>query len=274
MPVLDALGTALKVLFDVLLSPFGSLPPIWGLLFISLLAGLGMILVFGRISDQDAITRMRNRMTGEVLGILLHVSRPSAVLRFAGRLIVSNFIYLWHLLRPLIVIALPLALVWGQLEGRYSTIDLPEERDLVTVTLSYSLLPQIEERTIVGCGVEILEPVMQVDTLREVSFRIAALPGYPRALSAGGVIFPVGRTGDWNGALVMRGFRIAKPVERLFKPWLSADCWIPDGPIACSFDLTGASYHVFGGHWSWLAVFLVFSSLSAIAGARLFRIKI
>jgi len=274
MPVLDALGTALKALFDVLLLLFGSLPPIWGLLFISLLAGLGMILIFGRTSDQDAITRMRNRMTGEVLGILLHVSRPSVVLRFAGRLMVSNFAYLWHLLRPLLVIALPFALVWGQLEARYSTVDLPEERDPVTVTLLYSILPHIEERNLEGCGLEILEPVMQVDTLREVSFRIAAMPGYPRTLSAGGFTFPVGRTGDWNGALIARGFRAGNPVERLFRPWLSADCSIPDGPVACSFDLSEASYHVLGGHWSWLAVFLVFSSLSAIAGARLFRIKI
>jgi hypothetical protein len=274
MPATDATGTVLKVLFDALLLPFGKLPPIWGLLFISILAGLGMIRVFGRVSDQDAITRIRNRMTGEVLGILLHVSRPLTVLRFAGRLIVSNFIYLWNLFRPLIVIALPFALVWGQLEGRYSTIELAEERDPVTVTLSYSILPQIKERTIEGSGAQILDPVMQVDTLRELSFRIAAMPGYPRTLTAGGFTFSVGRTGDWNGALVMRGFRAGRPVERLFKPWLSEYRGIPDGPFAGSFDLAAANYHVLGGHWSWLAVFLVFSSLSAIAGARLFRIKI
>jgi hypothetical protein len=274
MPILDSLGTVLRLLFDALLLPFRGLPPFWGLLFLSLLTGLGMIHVFGRISDQNAITRLRRRMTGEVLGILLHVSRPSTVLRFAGRLIVSNFVYLWHLFRPMLVIALPFALIWGQLEARYSTVDLPEERDPVTVTLSYAVLPEIEERAIEGCGISFRGHVMQVDTLREMSFRVLALPEHPRTVSAGGVSFRVGRTGDWNGAIIARGFDTGRALERLFRPWLTGAADVPDGPFAGRFDLAPAGYPVLGGRWSWLAVFLMFSTLSAMAGAKLFRVRI
>jgi hypothetical protein len=274
MFILNHLGTVLRLLFDALLLPFRALPPFWGLLFLSLLAGIGMIHVFGRISDQNEIARLRKRMTGEVLGILLHVSRPSTVLRFAGRLIVSNFVYLWHIFRPMLVIALPFVLIWSQLEARYSTVDLSGDRDPVTVTLSYTNLPRIEQRAIDGSGILFVGPVMQVDTLREISFSILALPEHPRTLSAGGVSFPVGRTGDWSGAIIARGFDTGRELERFFRPWITGAGVVPDGPFAGRFDLASVSYPVLGGHWSWLAVFLVFSTLSALAGAKLFRVRI
>lgn len=133
MFILDALGTLLRIILDVLLIPFRGLPPFWGLLFISMLAGLGMIQVFGRVSDQNAISRLRKRMTGEVLGILLHVSRPGTVMRFAGKLIVSNFVYLWHILKPLLVLAVlrtALGTAGGQIcHGHSHGGDEPRYRD-------------------------------------------------------------------------------------------------------------------------------------------------
>jgi len=233
-----------------------------------------MIAVFGRVSDQDAIGRLRRRMTGDALGILLHVSRPGAVMRFVGRLLADNSAYLWHVLRPLLVLAFPFALLWGQLEARYATVDLAEGIDPVTVTLRWIEAPSRSAMTPSGTRIAIDGPVMRIDTLRQTSFRIVALPGHPRSLTAGGVSFPVGRTGDWNGSVISRGFLSGRPIERLFKPWLTGVRAVPGGPSAGWLVLPPAGYGVLGGHWSWIAVFLVFSSLSALAGARLFRVRI
>jgi len=84
----------------------------------------------------------------------------------------------------------------------------------------------------------------------------------------------VGRSANWSGAIIYRGFRIGRPLERLFKPWLASADDLPGEPRAGRFELSAAEYVVLGGHWSWLAVFLVFSSLSALAGAKLFRVRI
>jgi len=35
-----------------------------------------------------------------------------------------------------------------------------------------------------------------------------------------------------------------------------------------------ARYRILGGRWSWLTVFLVYSSLAAIAGAAEFKVKV
>jgi len=92
--MIDIFGSLLNGLFDILLLPFRSLPQFWGLLFLSLLSGIGMISVFRLISNQEKISRLRKRMGGEVFGILLHVSSPLTVIKFAGKLIWSNTVYL------------------------------------------------------------------------------------------------------------------------------------------------------------------------------------
>ena len=112
-------GSILNGFFDILLLPFRPLPHFWGLLFISLLSGLGMITVFRLVSNQEKISRLRRRMGGEILGILLHLSNPLTVMKFAGKLIWSNTVYLVYLMKPLIVMAIPFMLVWGQLDARY-----------------------------------------------------------------------------------------------------------------------------------------------------------
>ena len=274
MIVFNAIGWLLTHLFDLLLFPFRPLPTFWGLLFLSILTGLWMILVFRAVSDQGRIAVLRKRMGGEVLGILLHVSRPGTVALFAGRLIASNTIYLWHLLRPLLVIAIPFALTWGQLEARYSTETLSSTTGPVTYTLSYRELPPRDSLDILGNGISFFGPTVMVDTLAEVSFRIVPLNPARKTLSAGELTVPVGRTADWNGARISRGFRMGRAIERLFKPWLSPVPELHDAPIAGDMSLPGTSFGVMGGHWSWAAVFLVFSSLAAIGGAIVFKVRI
>jgi hypothetical protein len=62
-------------------------------------------------------------------------------------------------------------------------------------------------------------------------------------------------------------------VERLLKPHLAP---LPaDSPvIEAAAGLPEARYRILGGRWSWLTVFLVYSSLSAMAGAVAFKVKV
>ncbi|RKZ06108.1 hypothetical protein DRQ25_14675, partial [Candidatus Fermentibacteria bacterium] len=90
----NAVESLINAFFDLLLLPFGTLPPVWGLLFISLLSSLGMIVVFRSVSNQEKISRLRRRMGGEILGILLHLRNPLTVVKFAWKLIWSNTVYL------------------------------------------------------------------------------------------------------------------------------------------------------------------------------------
>lgn len=262
------------MLLDILLIPFRSLPSLWGLLFISLLAGLGMISIFRLTSNQDKISRIRKKMMGDILGILLHVSSPVTVMRFAGRLIWRNTRYLMYILKPLVVIAIPFMLIWGQLDARYGT-DTGDQNTPVTVTVEYeNSLPERDEITVIGSGIEIIPPVVMVDTLRQISFRIEFEEGVIGRLDVNGTSAIAGETGLWNGAIILRGFDGGNSLKRLFCPWVSRAVVSDAGPISGWYSLKDVRYRVLGGHWSWIAVFLVFSSVSAIAGAKIFDVKI
>ena len=63
------LNRTLNGLFDLLLRPFLGLPPIWALLAISLVAGVLMLWIFGRVSDQKAIKAIRDKIRGHLLGL-------------------------------------------------------------------------------------------------------------------------------------------------------------------------------------------------------------
>ncbi len=272
--IFNIIGSLLTMVLDILLLPFRSLPSIWGLLFISLLTGIGMISIFRLTSNQEKISRLRKKMLGEIFGILLHVSSPATVMKFAGRLIWSNTLYLLYIIKPLLVIAIPFMLIWGQLDARYGT-DIVDQNTSVTVTVEYEdSLPERDNITLIGNGIEIIQPLVMVDTLRQVSFRIILEDGTIGSLDVNGTSSTVGKTGTWNGALILRGFDTENSLKRLFCPWVDKGVVSGDGPISGWYSLKTVRYEVLGGHWSWLAVFLVFSSISAIAGAKIFDVKV
>ncbi len=270
----NAAGILINGFFDILLIPFRTLPHFWGLLFISLLSGLGMIMVFKFVSNQDKILRLRRRMGGEILGILLHLSSPGTVMNFAGKLIWSNTLYLGYLLKPLLVIAIPFMLVWGQLDARYGSAVM-DESDPVTVTVFFENgLPLKDSLQIGVSGLELIPPVLFIDTLDEASFRILPLGDSLPNLKIEGVSIQVGRTGSWNGCRIHRGFDSGNSLKRLLTPWIARVDRMPEGPGSGYYSLPDVRYGVLGGYWSWIAVFLLFSSLSAIAGAKFFKVKI
>ena len=261
--------------FDLILVPFGGLPPFWGLLFVSGLAGLGMIAVFKAVSHQDKISRIRKRMAGEVMGILLHVSSPGTVLKFAGRLIWSNTVYLGYMLKPLLVIAVPFMLVWGQLEARYGSLPMqPEEKVTVTVQYPEEDYPQREELNITAEGLEIVPPAVMVDTLKQVSFRVIPADEAQREICFSGSCVPAGSMSGRSGARILRGFDTRGTLWSLFTPHIQLVDGKPLMPRSGWYSLKGTDYNVLGWHWSWIAVFLVFSMISALAGAKILKVKV
>ena len=272
--IFNIIGSVLTLVLDTILIPFRYLPSIWGLLFISLLAGLGMISIFRLTSNQEKISHLRKKMLGEIFGILLHVSSPAIVMRFAGRLIWSNTQYLLYIFKPLLVIAIPFMMIWGQLDARYGT-DTVDWNTSVTVTVKYeNSLPERDDINVIGTGIEILSPVVMVDTLKQVSFRIVFEEKMIAILNINGTESTVGATGLWNGAIILRGFDGSNSLKRLFCPRIGRAVLADAGPISGWYSLMPVRYRILGGHWSWMAVFLVFSSVSAISGAKIFNVKI
>jgi hypothetical protein len=262
---------------SILLIPFRGLPPVYGLAWLSLIAGVCMILLFRWLSDQDAIASLRRKMGAQALGMLLYMTSPRTVVSMAGRLIASNMKYLLLVLKPLLVIAIPFVVLLGQTEARYSTEPL-QSGEYVTVTLGWDgAMPSREEFSVIAANAAVIDPPVFVPALGEVSFRLEPSGTGPVVIESGGASLPVGPTASWPGSVSAREYDSGTPFSRLLRPWnvrpdiFDARLASPDrGQVF----LEPVRYHVLGGRWSWLAVLLAVSTLSAIAGAAVFRVRV
>jgi hypothetical protein len=267
--------SVINLVFDVLTYPFSHLDPMWGLSFVSILSGVGLILLFKAASPQQAIGAVRRRMGSQALGMLLFMDSPSNVLKLAGGLIWSNFRYLALVVKPLLVIAVPFLLVYSQLEARYSREPLGPGLT-TTVTVEFDRLPERDDLEIGDLsGLSYVGPPVFIDTLRQVSFRTDVIEDPPRVLGVMGSRLTLGRVRDAAGAVQHWEYDDSWSVLSPIEPWVEViERASPSSPVGGSVVLTGAAYDVLGGRWSWLAVFLVFSSATAVLGAVVLKVKV
>ncbi len=252
----------MNFVFDILLYPFRTLNPLWGQMWISALAGLMMILIFKKTSNQQAISQLRRKMGSRALGMLLYLESPLTVLKLAFGLITDNFIYLWHLLRPMLVIAVPFILVAAQLDARYGFQPPSSSRpSTVTVRWEDNLPGELGEPTVGS----VVSPVVTIADSLEKSFSFTGDNGVFAMEN-----LRIGTSGG-SGSVVVRGAEKPGIVQALLRPWNTS---APEGVRYFHAFLQPVDYNILGGRWSWFAIFLVFSSLWAIAGAVVFKVKV
>ncbi len=252
-------------LFDLLLLPFRSLHPLWGQIWISALTGILMILIFKKTSDQQAIAELRQRMGSRALGMLLYLESPKTVLRLALGLITDNFIYLWHLLRPMLVIAVPFVIVAAQLDARFGKLPpSPDRPSTLTVTWAEGIPGGPLPEPSIG---SIVSPVVTIPDSLEQSFSFTGENGVFQIEELG---VTIGSPGG-SGRIVTRGSEPRGIVPALLRPWNAVS---PGEIRSVRAFLQPARYGILGGRWSWFGVFLVLSSAWAILGAVVFRVKV
>ena len=98
---------------DLGMPAFASLVPV------SILAGIGMLLVFRHASDQAAVRRAKSIAQAHLLEFRLFMDEPRLILRAQRDLIVANARFLKLMLRPVVVLALPMGLLLAVLEAFY-----------------------------------------------------------------------------------------------------------------------------------------------------------
>ncbi len=255
----------MNTLFDLLLKPFQSQNPLWGLLWISALSGLMMILVFKKSSNQQAISALRRKMGSRALGMLLFLESPSTVLKLAFGLIIDNFVYLWHLLKPMLIITIPFVIIAAQLDARYSRETL-NAGNPSTVTVYWESSIQTDEFGVPEHGV-LISPVVTITDSLEQSFSFEGNEGL-FVFDAMGI-----RLGsrEPSGSIVIRGAEKSGLIQSLLRPWNGS---VKEGVLEVRSHIQEKHYIILGGRWGWFTVFLVFSSISAILGALLFKVKV
>jgi hypothetical protein len=169
-------NAALRSAFDVLLLPFRSLPPIVGLLVVSLAVAILMLLVFKKTSNQVRLEAVKRQIHACLFELRLFSDDLPAILRAQGEILRHNLRYLGLSLVPMLVMLLPLVLVIAQLQFHYGYRGLrPSEDFLVKVQLKEGRADARPSASLdVPGGLALMTPPVWIPSERELAWRLRA----------------------------------------------------------------------------------------------------
>ncbi len=175
---MNTINYVINSVFDLFFSPFSSVDPIYGLCAVSFLTTVIMLPIFKYTSDQEAIRRTKGRIMGHLLEVRLFKDDIRTVLSAQKNMLKYNMIYLKHMLKPLIFVMLPVAVILIQTGLRYEYRPLvPGETAIVKVSLSNpdKLAGNGGSGVLVSPeGLKIETPPLRVNGGKEIYWRIRA----------------------------------------------------------------------------------------------------
>ena len=262
--------------FNVLFIPFRALPPIWGMLFISLVAGILMLWIFGKVSDQEAIRIVRDRVRGNLIGIRLFQNDTGVLFRIQRRIFVDTLVYMKYSLIPMVIMIVPLILIMIQLNLRFAVRPLqPGETTLIKVKVRDAAAFEREIVLETPEGVTVETPGVHIESEREVAWRIRAdKPGRYTATVR------VGEESVEKDLIVGEGWASVSPL-RTGAGFIDNILWPGESPIARSSAVESIAVNypeleLIFIRWNihWLIAFFVLSIVFGFAFKGLLGVEI
>ena len=272
------MNTALGAIVGAMLAPFQSLPPIVGLSVVSLVAAIGMLLVFRATSNQTAITEVKRRIQAGIFEIRLFNDDLRAMFGAQIDILRHNLTYIRLSLAPMVWMLVPLVLVIAQLQFYYGYDGLgPGQSAVVKVVLkdraSSSGTPAI--RLEAPAGVRVATPMVWIPSEREAAWRVAADEAgtYQLAVSL-------------DGRAVTKQLRVSDQVgwrapERLERGFLNQLLYPAEAPIeedvpieAIYVSYPERAVNLLGWETHWMIAFFLLSIVFAFALKKRFGVVI
>jgi len=263
MSIVAVLNKVLTFLFAVVYEPLKWLGTFWSLIGISCLAGVFLVWVFGKVSNQQAIRRARDRLSSELLGLRLFKDDLRVFFSIQFQVLVWTFRYLRHSLVPMLILMVPALVILIQLNYHYGLRPLRVgEQAVVKVKLrNPTALAQGVDFTLAApANLKIETDGVRIPELNEICWRVRGVsPGrfdltvsggqekVTKQAAVGGRVQGVSsvRTGgNWLTSLLYPG---ESPIPRQ-SAFASIEILYPKLDIL-----------MWGKHLDWLILFLVVS---------------
>lgn len=255
-----------------ILQPFSGHNAMLSLVPLSALLGIGMLWVFQRTSNQEALRKVKARLQAHLYEMRLFVDEPLLVWQAQWGLISANVRYIGLMLVPALVMTAPMILILGQLECFYGYTPIePGQSALVTVQMKNAgvgLTPALRAPE----GIVVETPPVHVDGGRQITWRIRALRPTAGDLQ---LVFPndtleksvlVGR-----GPQYVSERRVSSAFDLL---WYPGENRLAAGPVDwIELRYSPTTVHALGLDLHWLIWLLVLSMISALLLKRRFRVS-
>ena len=169
-----AIGQALTWFFTLLLRPFENGQAFAGIIFVSLVTGAVMLVLFKVTSNQQAMREVKSRISAHFLEMRLYKDDFRTVAGSQGRVLMANLRYMRLALLPAVVLIVPVVLIMIQLNLRYAYMGLaPGSTAMVKVKVAEGGDVLAEHLMLIpGEGVEKASPAVRIKHLGEVDWKV------------------------------------------------------------------------------------------------------
>lgn len=271
---MDAINQIVDSVLRGFFAAFSWAPPALPLTLLSAAAGVVMLWVFSRTSDQAAVKAVKRRVWASLLELRVFADEPAVTWRAQKSLFAANVRYLALALKPALWMALPMALLLIHLESFYGRAPLPLARAaVVTMGMAPSWNPQSPAPQLAAPPeVDVESPPVRLADVREVSWRIR-----PRRECSGELRFLV--DGESVVAPIEAGGRARYVPGKSVRTALAA-IWHPAKRVRAAqvewieIPYPNATFTVFGFGVNWLVWFFAVSMLAALLLKKRFGVVI
>jgi hypothetical protein len=265
---MEAVSTIVTLVLNALLLPFGAAHRTLGLIWLSLLTGVGMAFVFKLTSNREKIKASKDRFKSFILEMRIYKDDLGIVLAAFLKALRANLGYMRQILVPFLVLVAPAVIVFLQLDERYGRSEIPAGS---TTVLSVFLTEGADPFVIpvsVACspGVSMDAGPVRIREKREIDWRLRIdSPGmHTVTLSTDGHEYALPLVAEPAHRMIGSSRGVSSIIEPFVHPALPP---IPDdSPIkSVRLHYPGASYPLLLWRVHWIVVFLVFSLIGAVA---------
>lgn len=264
-------------IFRLIFYPFEKLPLLWGLVGISIVTGIGMLVVFRYTSSQKAIKQAKDRVKAHIFELFLYKDNLRIILKALVNILKYNGAYLKQVLIPLFIIIGPMILILVQLNFRYGYRPLrPNE----SVTLKLKLNRQMKNNDVnvlldVPDAIVVETPVLRIYDNREFNWRVKGTsPGrYELAFFI-------------EDERVRKSIRVSPNLEMVSPVRVSSNFFkmlfyptenpLPHESKVESIEVTYPSrdIKIFNRNVPWIGIFFIVSVAAAFALKGMFKVEI
>lgn len=241
---------------------------------LSIVIGLGMVVLFGYTSDQKAIKIAKDRLKAHLLAVRLFRDQLHVVVGSYGRILRGTGHYLRLAFMPLLYVIIPITLLIVQLDRYLGSTPVPVNAPFL-LTVQVNRVDAVEDVALeLPPEITMTAPAVHIPSEREVVWRLAGTRdgNYELKITAGG---------QSAGKVVKVGNELARvsPVRLRGHFWermlSSAEPALPDGPVeSIAVNYPERNVGAFGYEMNWIWLFFILSMIAGFIFKELLGIQV
>ena len=274
---MELINKTLTSLFSSLLAPLSSLAPVWSLLIVSTLVGVVLAYIYGKISNQRALKKVKRSIAAGIFESVLFRHDIRTSLSAQARMLWGGVRYFALAIPPILILLIPSLLILAQLNLRFGARALnPGEKAVITLTMTNEdSLFEAELRP--SEGLHATPPLRDLEN-KQVSWRIDTTPNSSN--ESANITLSV------SGASTSYPMYVGSQPRTLSTELHTAALWqflYPGGTVpeavrryvsAISVTYPEQELRVAGINTNWLVLFICVSLLSGLVASKVIGIEI